>query len=294
LRYNNDLIAVGSGAYPMVGDPTTMLIGNRLLRIWDIKTGKLVHNLEGHMSAILGLDIDNTHVVTSSRDSLVKLWDVETGECTLFIGHEKCVYNVLLEPNYIISSSKDTTVKIWNRKESNCMHTITEHEKEVRCLSKSGEYIITGCDDDKLRIFDPVTFVNLRTIELPTFASCISSSGSNLIVNIEKSVYHYDIRTGKNVRQLKKNIYNPKFSNLREIKFDENKLLFGDRKGKVHVVDWNTGLLLSSLKLGRYRVCFDYNKDNNIIITGSSDRMIRVYDFSQESTTENMKKCIIM
>jgi WD40 repeat protein len=226
------MIAVGSGAYPLVGDPTTMLIGNRLLRVWDIENNKLVHNLEGHMSAILGIDMDDTHIVSSSRDALVKLWDLKTGECSLLYGHDKCVYNVMMEKNIIISSSKDTTVKIWNRTDLNCIHTITDHDKEVRCLGRSENYIATGCDDEKIRIYDMTTLTLLQTIDSEKYISCLSCNGHDIVVNIAKGLNHYDMRTGKFIRTFKKKSNDSKFSQIREIKFDENKLLVGDRKGK--------------------------------------------------------------
>lgn len=52
-------------------------------KVWNIKTGKCLQTLEGdkkHTSAITSVYFNNRHIITSSDDGTVKLWDLSNGE----------------------------------------------------------------------------------------------------------------------------------------------------------------------------------------------------------------------
>ena len=56
---------------------------NKLIKLWDLKTGDCLTTLNGHSNAVtsLALSPDNQFLVSGSYDETAKLWDVETGEC---------------------------------------------------------------------------------------------------------------------------------------------------------------------------------------------------------------------
>jgi hypothetical protein len=55
---------------------------DRIVRLWDAATGKLLHNLEGHTESVTyaAFSPNGKTVVTTSFDTKCKFWDVETGE----------------------------------------------------------------------------------------------------------------------------------------------------------------------------------------------------------------------
>ncbi|WNZ27620.1 hypothetical protein HJG54_32715 [Leptolyngbya sp. NK1-12] len=56
---------------------------DRIVRLWDVNTGKPVSVFEGHQNVIhtVVFNADNTLIASSSADETIKIWDVQTGEC---------------------------------------------------------------------------------------------------------------------------------------------------------------------------------------------------------------------
>ena len=55
--------------------------------------------------------------------------------------------------NILVSSSKDTFVKFWDLNVQHCFKTLTEHIMEVWDFLLVKDYIITGTSDSELRVF---------------------------------------------------------------------------------------------------------------------------------------------
>lgn len=52
----------------------------------------------------------------------------------------------------LASCSRDTSVKIWDVNSGWCLKSLQPHSDWVRCLDVFGEYLITGCQDSTLRL----------------------------------------------------------------------------------------------------------------------------------------------
>uniref|UniRef100_A0A6P7H1M8 WD repeat-containing protein 3-like n=1 Tax=Diabrotica virgifera virgifera TaxID=50390 RepID=A0A6P7H1M8_DIAVI len=55
----------------------------------------------------------------------------------------------------LISASKDSFVKFWDLETHHCFKTLTGHQTEVWtiALMKDDEYLVTGCGDAELRVY---------------------------------------------------------------------------------------------------------------------------------------------
>ena len=93
---------------------------DRAIGLWDLKIGKKILTLEGHIDRVASVAFsqDGKTIVSGSWDKTIKLWKINTGEqiCTLE-GHKDKVLSVAISPdgNNIISSSADKTIKIWQK-----------------------------------------------------------------------------------------------------------------------------------------------------------------------------------
>ena len=73
----------------------------------------------GHSGYVMGvaLSLDNSHIVSVSRDKTARVWDTASGSLVqLLEGHTAPIYGVAVSTDgqTILSSSADTTIRIWN------------------------------------------------------------------------------------------------------------------------------------------------------------------------------------
>jgi WD40 repeat protein len=51
--------------------------------VWNLKTGECKHTLKGHTEPITSVKMENSFIVSSSKDKTVKIWDDSTCKNTL-------------------------------------------------------------------------------------------------------------------------------------------------------------------------------------------------------------------
>lgn len=94
---------------------------DKMIRIWDIVTSKLVGDpLSGHDGIIWSISYapDGTRLASGSEDRSVRVWDVQTRQTVLgpLRGHEDEIRSVAFSPNgrLIVSGSSDGAIRIWD------------------------------------------------------------------------------------------------------------------------------------------------------------------------------------
>ena len=87
-------------------------------RVWDLRTGRCIMFMEGHLKGILSVDVspNGYHIATGSEDNSCKIWDLRKRCCIYTIpAHTNLVSGVKFERNsgqYLVSSSYDGTAKV--------------------------------------------------------------------------------------------------------------------------------------------------------------------------------------
>jgi WD40 repeat protein len=138
---------------------------DRVVRIWDVATGKELCALAGHTREISAVSFlsDGKHIVSSGGDRTIKLWDLDTRrEYATFTGHGGWVMCVDVSPDgKTIASgcasgsetSHDATIKLWNVASLKEIASVsTERRVNAICYSPDARLIAASTDDGMVAI----------------------------------------------------------------------------------------------------------------------------------------------
>jgi WD40 repeat protein len=168
---------------------------DRIVRVFNIASGKLEHAVENHADWILGIAFtpDGKALVTGSRDKTAKVWDLANKESLLtFPDHQNIVNNVAMTPDgkFGLSAGEDGSIRIWqatdmSKQIGKATKSMTGHGKAVfRLASYAGDGkkpMIASCSADMtVRLWDPVAGTALKTLSGLTdwvYAVAISPDG---------------------------------------------------------------------------------------------------------------------
>ncbi|PWY87593.1 WD40 repeat-like protein [Aspergillus heteromorphus CBS 117.55] len=86
----------------------------------------LLMTLDGHTAAVNAIQLNEDEIVSASGDRLIKIWNLRSGACKkTVVGHEKGIACVQFDNRRIISGSNDDTVRIFDHAsgaEVACLH----------------------------------------------------------------------------------------------------------------------------------------------------------------------------
>ncbi len=254
--------------------------GEFTAKIWDMKTGNLIHDLIGHNSIVYTAKFcnDQKNVITASIDGDIKIWDVATG---------KQLYNfskfesAIIRPDCnLFLTYDDSTTKIWS----------VSNGKEIKKISNVESAIIKpDCDffityhDSVIKIRDlEKGLVSLNINLKKAIKSATFSIDRKFVVAIsyDDSVKIYDANTGK---ETKINYDKPTWISTDFISqnnvyiFSQNYISDGKWFNKCIVQEVSTGIKLNELNIlgsissatispnGRYVVITGYEDSTNLI-----------------------------
>ncbi|MBI2805430.1 MAG: hypothetical protein HYX68_10680 [Planctomycetes bacterium] len=167
---------------------------DRIVRVFDVATGKMEHAVENHADWILGVAFtpDGKGIVTASRDKTAKLWNLETKESMLtFPGHQNIVNNVAITPDgkFGLSAGEDGSIRSWQADDKaksigKQAKAMTGHSKAVFRLATSfgGKVpILASCGQDMtVRLWNPVSGAAIKSMTGLTdwvYAVALSNDG---------------------------------------------------------------------------------------------------------------------
>ena len=133
---------------------------DKLARVIDLSSGKVVKSFEGHTHHILGLawSLDGRTLATAGADSVVKVWDFTTGDRKMNIeGYDKEVTSVHFAGagEQLITSSGDNKVRLvgLDGKEVRTFPDVADFMQSA-AVSADGKTVIAGGQDGVLRAWN--------------------------------------------------------------------------------------------------------------------------------------------
>ena len=142
------------------------------IKIWDARTGAVIHTLEGHLAGVstIAWNPDSTVLASGSDDKNVRLWDVVKGKAlpTPLAGHSNYIYSVAFSPkgNMLASGSYDEAVFLWDVRTARFMRTLPAHSDPVSGVDfvRDGTLVASCSSDGLIRLWDTSTGQCLKTL----------------------------------------------------------------------------------------------------------------------------------
>jgi hypothetical protein len=136
---------------------------DRLIELWDVKTGKEIRTLKDHSDAVYGLAFspDSKLLASASADRAVKIWDAATGRRLHTLGESTdWVYAVSWSPDgrHVAAAGVDKSIRVWrvSEKAARLVQAVFAHDGPITRLNYStdGKTIYSLGEDRFLKSWD--------------------------------------------------------------------------------------------------------------------------------------------
>ncbi|XP_033631650.1 pleiotropic regulator 1-like [Asterias rubens] len=274
---------------------------DRVIKIWDLASGKLKLSLTGHISAVRGLAVSKRqpYLFSCSEDKQVKCWDLEQNKVIRhYHGHLSAVHALDIHPtiDILATCGRDSTVRIWDMRTKACIHTLAGHTNTVatvKCQAAEPQ-VVSGSHDSTVRLWDlaagksRATLTNhkksVRALVIhPKLHMMASASPDN--------IKQWKFPDGNFVQNLSGH---NAIVNCLAVNSD-GVLVSGGDNGSLHFWDWRTGYNFQRTQApiqpgsmdseaGIFACMFDNSQSR--LITAEADKTIKIYKEDEEATED--------
>nr|CAG4646932.1 EOG090X03RP [Megafenestra aurita]SVE92304.1 EOG090X03RP [Megafenestra aurita] len=274
---------------------------DRVIKIWDLASGKLKLSLTGHVSTVRALQVSPRHpyLFSAGEDRQVKCWDLEYNKVIRhYHGHLSAVYSMALHPtiDVLVTCGRDSTARVWDMRTKANIHTLTGHTNTVASVvcQAAEPQIITSSHDNTIRLWDLAAGKSMATLT--------NHKKSVRAVVLHPSLYMFASASPDNIKQWKcpegKFIQNLSghnaILNCLAVNAD-NVLVSGADNGSLHFWDFKTGYNFQRTQApvqpgsmdseaGVFAMAFD--NSGSRLITAEADKTIKIYKEDDEATEE--------
>lgn len=113
-----------------------------------------VQILVGHAAAVNAIQLHGEQIASASGDRLIKLWNLRSGTCEkTFIGHTKGIACIQFDGRTIVSGSSDQTIRVFDCETQAEIATLQGHGALVRTVQATKSRIVSGSYDESVRIW---------------------------------------------------------------------------------------------------------------------------------------------
>lgn len=227
----------------------------------------------GHFGDVDAVAMRENIVVTGSEDATVKVWNRNSGKLQhTLVGHTAGVTGVVITEDTIISSSQDSTIRFWDLATGEEKRILEEHTAAVNAiaLSKDETILVSGSGDETIKVWDLTTEEAPKTFKghAGSIYSVAISDNNQMIVSGsgDKTVKIWALDREKPLKTLVDEKLSHRLTDQAIKKQAKSK-----KPKKVKPSQLSHEASVDSLVIS--------NRNNQeFIITGSSDNLIKVWD----------------
>jgi WD40 repeat protein/class 3 adenylate cyclase len=158
----------------------TNSLGNKIARLWDASSGKLLLTLRGHESSVTDAQFsaDGSHLVTASYDGSARVWNIADGKPLATFqpdeaGSGNWVFSARFSPDgkRILTASTDKTARVWDLASGKLLTTFAaKGESAPNAESNPDAGVAAQFSPDGLRILTASENETAQVWEAPAFS----------------------------------------------------------------------------------------------------------------------------
>lgn len=259
------------------------------VKIWDIDSGALLHNLTIHTGNVNSVCFtqDGDCVLTASSDGTVKITDIRSSETRLSLD-QMCKASCAVfshDERYIASGDESGSICIWDTETGNLHKEMVGHEKWVSSVkfSKWGKHILSASEDATVKIWNIEDETCIRTFEIHSGPVNSAEFGNDekwvLSASDDKTIKVWDTTTGEVIQTLTGHEYVVSYA---EYSRDGKFILSASWDKTIKVWDAESGDLISTYKGHTLAVSTArFSNDGTFIISASWDHNVRLWNFTK-------------
>ncbi|KAF2789563.1 mitochondrial division protein-like protein 1 [Melanomma pulvis-pyrius CBS 109.77] len=232
------------------------------VRVWDLNAGRCIGLLEGHLSSVRCLQVEDNIVATGSMDASIRLWDLSKAEYAPLDNRiNKDGEDEEEEDGLTFENSEDAPPPPPPTIMQDCpLFSLESHVAEVTALHFRGDTLVSGSADKTLRQWDLVKGRCVQTLDVLWAAAQATATST------ESSQWR---QTGRAT--------DPLADFVGAIQVFDSALACGTADGMVRLWDLRSGQVHRSL-VGHTGPVTSLQFDDVHLVTGSLDRSIRIWD----------------
>ena len=198
-----DTIAMSpNGVFIAVG------LGNGVIKLWNTISREYEKTFVGTSGVSSGIhalvfNSDGSRIFSGERSGQIRVWDVETGTCTMnLMGHESQVYSLVLSHDdmHLVSGGADGLIKIWDIEVGVCKKAF-ENDLMVKSIGlSSDDTYIVSCDAlNFIKIWNVASGTCEKILHSDRAVSDVvfSSDGRYVFASCDADIKIWDVETGE-------------------------------------------------------------------------------------------------
>ncbi|MEM9259024.1 MAG: WD40 repeat domain-containing protein [Bacteroidota bacterium] len=196
--------------------------------IWDVASGRLIHELVGHEAPIQDLSFspNGFYLASASGEDQAIIWNLATGHRVMGLSrHPDKINSVAFGPKgeQLITACSDQKLRIWAFKDGKLLQTLKGHKAAICAVqwSWAADLIASGGKDNSAKIWNPISGDQAPNLPShPTDVCSLTFNPEGTILGTggaDNLVKLWDLTSGKLIIALTKGAH---FAKVEEVDFN--------------------------------------------------------------------------